>query len=292
MTVEITGDPSWKPIVDVLMISHRRADYFRRSLESLLDAADDTVRVWLWHNGSDPATTEVFDRFRDHPRVFRSHHSETNAGLRAPTNWVWSEGDGQYVSKIDDDCVEASGWLSRLRDAHAREDLGAIAAWRFYPEDFLGTRSLARVVRYPSGVRVMRSNWVQGSGYLLPRRVVERFGLLGERESFPDWCVRSARSGVQHGWLFPFLHEEHMDDPRSPLTMFTDDATFVDNRPLHARLRDILTLEDWEEEQREAARAVQVAELGWLGYESPSRRRLGRLRAIPARVKRMVEGRR
>ena len=290
MTRETAPARPMTPIVDVLMISHRRAVYFRRSLESLLEAADDNVRVWLWHNGSEPATKQIFDEYRDHPRVFRSHNSESNAGLREPTNWVWGQGEGQYVSKIDDDCVEASGWLRRMLDAHAREELGAIAAWRFYPEDFLGARSMARLVRYPSGVRVMRSNWVQGSGYLLPRHVIERFGLLGDRESFPDWCVRSARGGAQHGWLFPFLHEEHMDDPRSPLTMFTDDATFVENRPLHARLRDIVTLDDWEQEQREAARVVQVAELEWLGYESPLRRRLQRIRALPARVTQLLKG--
>lgn len=290
MTADTAPGATRAPIVDVLMISHRRADYFRRSLESLLEAAGDNVRVWLWHNGSEPATKQVFDEYRDHPRVFRSRHSDSNAGLREPTNWVWAEGEGQYVSKIDDDCVEVAEWLVRLLDAHARQDLGAIAAWRFYPEDFLGARSMARVVRYPSGIRVMRCNWVQGSGYLLPRPMVERFGLLRERESFPDWCVRSARGGAQHGWLFPFLHEEHMDDPRSPLTMFTDDATFIENRPLHARLRDVRTLEDWEHEQREAARIVQVTELDWFGYESPTRRRLRRLRAAPGRLVQLSKG--
>ncbi|WP_144762314.1 glycosyltransferase [Curtobacterium sp. 9128] len=277
------------PIVDVLMISHKRADYFRRSLESLLEAAKGDVRVWLWHNGSDPTTQQVFDQYRDDPRVFRSHHSEFNAGLRGPTNWVWAEGEGQYVSKVDDDCVEDQGWLDRLLRAHQAEELGAIAAWRFYPEDFLGARSLARVARYQSGVRIMRSNWVQGSGYLLPRRTIDRFGLLGDHESFPDWCVRSSRGGAQHGWLFPFIHEEHMDDPRSPLTMFTDDATFVENRPLHARLRDVRTLGAWEEEQREAARIVQAAGLAWYGYESPMRRRVQQLRALPSRAKHVLK---
>lgn len=34
---------------DVLMITYNRAEYTRRALARLLDTADETMRIWVWH---------------------------------------------------------------------------------------------------------------------------------------------------------------------------------------------------------------------------------------------------
>jgi len=40
---------------DVLMVSFNRAEYTARALHALLERSDDSMRVWLWHNGEDEA---------------------------------------------------------------------------------------------------------------------------------------------------------------------------------------------------------------------------------------------
>ena len=115
--------------VDVLMITYNAADYVAVTLPSLLDSCDENTRVWLWHNGDDERTLETTRSFADDPRVERFHHSRENVGLTDPTNWVWTEGSGDFVSKVDDDCLLPSTWIADLRAAHRSFDgFGAIGA--------------------------------------------------------------------------------------------------------------------------------------------------------------------
>ena len=91
--------------IDVLMITYNRPAYTRLALSELLARSDDSMRVWLWHNGEDAETLEVVREFEEHPRVYRSYHSKENLGLTGPTNWLFENAKGAYISKVDDDCV-------------------------------------------------------------------------------------------------------------------------------------------------------------------------------------------
>ncbi len=246
------------PSVDVLMITYERPEYVRRSLERLLDSCDDDARVWLWHNGDDSETLRVVESFLDHPRVHRFHRSPSNERLRVPTNWLWRESNGDFVSKVDDDCLVDPGWLDALRAVHADvPDLGVVGSWRFYDEDY-DERALLKVSTLANGRRIMRHPWVQGSGYLAKRALVTSVGPIAEGESFTQWCIRAARGGWVNGWAFPFVHEEHMDDPRSPLTMYTDDAAFRRWQPLSARATGVDTVAEWTAQMRESAHILQT----------------------------------
>ena len=46
---------------DVLMIAHDRPEYLALALPSLLESGDETLRVWVWQNGDDPAVTKIID---------------------------------------------------------------------------------------------------------------------------------------------------------------------------------------------------------------------------------------
>lgn len=256
--------------VDVLMITHRRPDYVRRSLPALLASADERTRIWLWHNGDDEETLSIVKSYWDHPAVHRVHHSPSNAGIRPPTNWAWLNASGEFVSKIDDDCVVDPNWLSELRSAHANEPtVGVVGTWRFYEEDFDPKAAMRKVQRLGNGQRLMRNHWVQGSGYLAKRSLVLELGGIRETESFPDWCLRAAQAGYKNGWKFPFVREEHMDDPRSSHTIFTDDSTFAKFRPLHAQLEGLHSLEDWKLLQHKEALTVQRAPIYVYNYHKP-----------------------
>jgi hypothetical protein len=270
---------------DILTITYQRPEYAALSLPPLLDSCGEDDRVWLWHNGGHEETLELVRSHLDHPRVHRFHHSEENVSLREPTNWLWQEADGQFVSKIDDDCIVDPSWPPTLKAAHRDYDrFGVLGTWRFYDEDFLPEVAGRKIVEFPGGHRIMRNLWVQGSGYLVRREVVLAQGLLTEGVSFPAWCRHlEADTGLVNGWYFPFVHEEHMDDPRSPHCLLRTDEAFLALRPLSAVMTGVTTVADWERRMRRSAVEVQRASLdprqyeGWRARRTTLRRKLTRL---------------
>lgn len=273
--------------IDILMITFDRPEYVRLSLPHLLSTCPPDARVWLWHNGTDQPTRAAVEEFRDHPRVHRFHHSPENVGLREPTNWLWTESTGDYLSKVDDDCLPERHWLTTLRAAHADvAELGVIGSWRFPDEDVDQELVDAKLAELAGGHRLMRNHWVQGSGYLVKRAVVDRVGPITDR-GFTHWCLQAAQRGYVNGWYYPFIREDHLDDPRSPNTIYRTDADFLARRPLSAKTTGVTTLAEWADQMRRSARIVQAAPLDLREYAGWRRRR----RNLVRRVRRAVLGR-
>ena len=266
---------------DVLMITYNSADYVKLSLPRLLDSCGERDRVWLWHNGTDQATLEVTQQYAQDKRVYRFHHSVDNVGLREPTNWLWANADGAYVSKVDDDCLLPLDWIERLHHAHqANQNFGAIGASRLRPEDVVDHLISQKTESFNDDVQLFRNHWVQGSGYLLRRPWVEKMGFLGDGQSWPEYCLSMAKAGAINGFLFPLLFEDHMDDPRSSHTLMKSDTDLAWRQPLSANRSRVLTLEDWQRRLERSAREVQAAPLDlriWSGWRK-------QLRSVRARV--------
>lgn len=273
--------------IDILMITFNRPEYVRLSLPHLLSTCPEDARVWLWHNGTDGPTLEVVEEMRHHPAVHRFHHSPQNVGLNQPTNWLWAESTGDYVSKVDDDCLPDADWLTVLRKAHQDvPEFGVVGCWRFPEEDVDDRAVAAKRAEYPGGHRLMRNHWVQGSGYLAKRELVERIGPIPEHGSFAGWCLSAARLGYVNGWYHPFLPEDHMDDPRSPNTIYHTDEDFLARRPLSAKATGVTTIAEWTEQMRHSARVVQAASLDLREYEGWRKRR----RDMVRRARRTLTG--
>ncbi|GAB3603829.1 hypothetical protein GCM10027411_19370 [Microbacterium aureliae] len=267
--------------VDVLMITHRRPEYVKLSLPRLLESLPPHGRVWLWHNGEDEQTLEVVRSFLGHPRIAHFRHSPENVGLRTPTNWLWANSEADFISKVDDDCLVDPRWITTLLDAHkGAPETGVLGSWRFYDEDYMPRRAEKKLRQLANGTTLLQNHWVQGSSYLARRTLLEEIGPIAQGESFPDWCIRAARAGRVNGWVFPFVHEEHMDDPRSPWTMFTDDAAFMAHRPLSAAQTGVTTTAGWTRQMKRSARVLQTASLDIRRYTGWRRRLLNaRIRA-------------
>ena len=261
--------PGGGSTVDVLMITYNAPDYVRLSLPRLLESCDDEVRVWLWQNGDDEETLETTRAHADDARVFRFHHSRQNVGVTAPTNWLWSEGDAAFVSKVDDDCLLPVDWIDRLRTAHAADArFGALGASRLRPDDIDDGLVAKKLERY-GDVQIFRNNWVQGSGYLMRRAMVARRGALQEGEGFTNYCLALALEGAIHGFPYPFVFEDHMDDPRSQHTLIKTDADLAWRMPLSINRSNVRTVADWERQMRRSALEVQTAPLDpaqWVGW--------------------------
>lgn len=274
---------------DIIMITYRSGGYLDLSLPRLLETCGEDDRVWLWHNGDDEETLDVLKPYLSDPRVDQFHHSRENVRLRPATTWLWQESDARFVSKVDDDCLVSPGWLDTFAAAHDdNPSFGVIGSWRHPDEDFEPELAARKIQAFAGGHRLMRNLWVQGSGYLMRRSYVERHGMLGETESFTGYCVRLARAGAVNGYYFPFVAEDHMDDPRSPHTLIKTDADLAARMPLSAQANGVRTVEDWLTQLRQSAHVLQTASLdprsygGWRRKLRAARNRLRRLTGRPA----------
>jgi Glycosyl transferase family 2 len=213
--------------IDILMVTYNRPRYTRLSLGRLLETCDDSMRVWLWHNGNHEETLEAVREFSRHPRVHEFHHSTENQRLRVPTNWFWSRAEGEYLSKIDDDNLMPENWAHTLRAAHeSNPRLGVIGCWSFRPEDHRPELAEKKVVTIGGGHRILRNCWVAGTGHLMKRRCVDEAGQLKDDQTFTNYCVHLAANGWMNGWYYPFIYMENLDDPRSPYTGLKTEADF------------------------------------------------------------------
>jgi Glycosyl transferase family 2 len=255
------------PRSDILMITYRSASYLHLSLPRLLSTCSEHDRVWLWHNGNDEATLEVLRQYRSDPRIARFHHSRENVRLRPPTSWLWSESTAVFVSKVDDDCLVSPGWIDTLARAHEENpQFGAIGSWRHPAEDFRPELAQRKIESFHGGHQLMRNLWVQGSGYLLRRSLVARLGLLRADESFTGYCIRLATAGAVNGYYYPFIPEDHMDDPRSPHSLIRTTEDLRERMPLSAQANGVTTVDDWLAQLRRSAIVLQAASLDHRDY--------------------------
>ena len=261
--------------IDVLVVTYNRPVYTERSLQALFANTDPMTRIWLWHNGNDGDTLAVVERFRD--RLFRFVHSKINVQLTKPTNWLLENASGDLLGKVDDDCLVPPSWDRRLEKAHRDEpSFGVLGCWRFFDEDFVPELANKKIRSFRGGHRVLVNHWVAGTGFLMKRACVADGGLVKEARGFTDYCIELARRGWVNGWIYPFLYQEHMDDPRAAHTGIRSDDDLQRSAPLSARMNGITTVRAWEERLRQSARDVQAAPLD-LAYYSPLRRRMRNL---------------
>lgn len=252
--------PSPRPRSDILMITYKSADYVGLSLPRLLDTCGESDRVWLWHNGDDEATLDYLHTVINDPRIERFHHSRENVKLREPTRWLWANSRAEFVSKVDDDCLVSRCWIDIFSSAHrANPTFGVVGSWRHPEEDFRPDLARRKIQEFAGGHSLMRNLWVQGSGYLLKHSWIERVGTLRDTESFTGFCIRIARAGAVNGYYFPFVHEEHMDDPRSPYTLIETDEDLLERMPLSARANGVTTKNAWIAQLQRSAELLQSA---------------------------------
>jgi len=91
------------------MVTYNRPAYTRLSLEHLLDSCDESMRVWVWHNGNDQDTLDVVASMRGHARFHEFYHCPENQRIRAPINWLFQNATGDLLSLVNDDCVVSPG---------------------------------------------------------------------------------------------------------------------------------------------------------------------------------------
>jgi hypothetical protein len=267
-------------LIDILMITHRRPAHTRLSLPHLLNSCDETMRVWLWHNGTDEETLGVVRSHVDHPRVHAFRHSVENAKLTTPTNWLLESSTAAYVAKVDDDCLVRNDWAHMLRQAHEDEPrFGVLGCWHFQDDDFDSNLADWKVQRYGEHC-ILRNCWVGGSGYLMKRECVDVAGPIRQDEGFTTYCIRLAAEGWINGWYYPLITQEHLDDPSSPHTLICSDDDLRRAMPLSSMTFRAANVDAWNRQLRASARHVQQAPIDpsyYNGWRILARRQMARV---------------
>ncbi len=265
-------------IIKVFMIIYNRPEYTNQSLSRLCETAPPNLRVTIWDNGSDSATKEVVDKFRNHWCVERVIFNDTNEKLRKPTNWFWeNNSDADLLGKVDNDCLVPEDWIRVLEEAHRDiPQAGALGCWHFLPEDFKPQLAEKKIQTFGKH-QIIKNCWVGGSGYLMKREVINKIGFLRPKETFTDYCIRASVKGFINGWYYPFLYQEHMDDPRVPHTGIRSEEDFQRLIPLSARTFGIKTREQWIQRLMTSAQRLQEYSLNpydFIGFKARVKRKI------------------
>lgn len=245
-------------VIKVLMITHDRPAYVGLSLERLCGTAPRNLKITIWDNASRSETRDIVRTYEGHPCVEQVVYHDKNELLRVPTNWFWrNNADADLLGKVDDDCLVPENWISVLGEAHREmPQAGILGCWHFLPQDIkqqLAEKKIQTFGRH----QIMRNCWVGGSGYLMKRKVLDKNGILRPQETFTDYCIRASAKGFVNGWYYPFLYQDHMDDPRSPHTGIRSEEDFQRMIPLSARTFDVKTRDQWIRRLMASAQRLQ-----------------------------------
>lgn len=248
--------------IRILMISHNRPSYTYLSLSKLCDTLPESASVTVWDNASDPETKNVLKMFENNEKVHDIIYSKKNFNLTLPTNTFWNNNsDADFLGKVDDDCIVPDEWIATLTSAHKDiANCGIIGCWHYKPEDFDESVATKKIFSY-NGHKILRNCWIGGSGYIMSRKVLNTIGILKKNESFTTYCIRASAKGFINGWYYPFLFQEHMDDPRSVYFMFQNNDEFRSQRPLTAKNFEIDSIEEWKNRLKNSARTLQTCSL-------------------------------
>jgi GT2 family glycosyltransferase len=270
--------------IKILMITHNRPQYTALSLARLTETVPENAKITVWDNASSEETLKVLKRFERNHFVERVIYNRTNDKLWGPTNWFWENSkDADLLSKIDDDCLMPAKWVEKLQEAHNDiPEAGVIGCWRFMPEDLKISKASRKIHAFGHHM-LLRNCWVEGSGYLLKRKLIDEIGLLRPKETFTTWCLRAAANGYINGWYYPFMYQEHMDDPRAEHTGIKTDKDLMQYLPLSAAQNGIKTKDDWVAKLKTSAARLQEYSLDpydFIGVKPKLKRRLLKLLGI------------
>jgi glycosyltransferase involved in cell wall biosynthesis len=234
--------------IDLVFITYNRIEYTKLALASVLAEPTEEFSLTIWDNSSTDGTVEYLKNQVNDPRIVDIIFSKENVGQTAAVNEIWGKSKADLLGKLDNDCLVTPGWTRTLAQAQRDiKNLGVIACWHFPPEDFDYERAKHKIQTFGKH-QIFRHPWTCGTGLLIKRDTFEKFGPIQENATTQYW-LRIALDGYINGFYYPFIYQEHMDDPRSSHCMLTDDESIRKFRDITFVLREfkINSMEDrWE----------------------------------------------
>jgi hypothetical protein len=200
--------------IDLIFLTHNRLDYTRLSLASILADPAEEFSLTIWDNASTDGTVEFLRHEVKDPRIAEIVYSRENVGQISAANHVWGKSRADLLGKLDNDCIVAPGWTRTLAQAHHDiPELGVVACWHFFPEDFNYERARHKIHAFGRH-QVLRHPWTCGTGLLFKRETYRQLGPL-KGDGTTQYWLAMAGAGCVNGFYYPLIYQEHMDDPRS-----------------------------------------------------------------------------
>jgi len=275
--------------IAIVVVTHNRLDYTKKTIKRLLEDPTEEFDLYLWDNASTDETPEYLQDAIKDLRIVETILSKENVGPLGAMNYAWSKTKAELVGKVDNDCLVTPGWTRILAKAHEDiERLGAVACWH-YPLDEFDEDTVRKAGKIQSfnDHQIIRHPWVCGSGFLMKRKTYEEYGPWkdGCDVGTTNYFLNMALGGEINGWYYPLVLQEHMDDPKSPHCILTDDESIRKMRNITFVLREhnINNIRDrWERRKivlENLNRGPWQAE-SYIGWRAKFRRVVKRLQNI------------
>lgn len=196
-------------------------------MESLLRDEESEYELMIWDNFSVDGTKDYLLSLRD-PRIVWTHFAEKNYGAMFALEHCWERSKREFLGKVDNDCLVATGWVNRLVEVHRDvPETGALACWHFREEDFDIVHARWKIRRFGRH-RIFVHPWVCGSGFIMKRSCFDhvKFSSIESIDAgLTGYFINLSLAGYVNGWVYPLILQEHMDDPLSPHCLYSDDES-------------------------------------------------------------------
>jgi len=238
--------------IDLVFITYQRLEYTKLALASVLADPAEEFSLTIWDNASTDGTVEYLQKEVSDPRIADIVLSKENVGQTAAVNEVWGRSNADLLGKLDNDCLVPAGWTRTLAQAHQDiEDLGVVACWHFFPDDFDYERAKHKIKTFGDH-QIFRHPWTCGTGLLIKRSDFEEFGPIQEKATTQYW-LNMATAGRINGFYYPLICQEHMDDPVSRYSKVRTEAGLREQAAVTAglqarRFESVQSLMEWRSE--------------------------------------------
>lgn len=213
--------------IDLVFITYNRLEYTKLALASILADPTENFSLTVWDNASTDGTVEYLKNEINDSHISDIIFSKENIGQAAAVNQIWNDSKADLLGKLDNDCLVTPGWTRTLVQAHNDIDnLGVIACWHFLSEDFdeSAARKAGKIQSFGKH-QILRHPWTCGTGFLIKRELFSKFGDVPTQGGMTRYWLKIALKGYVNGYCYPFVYQEHMDDPKSSHCMLTDDES-------------------------------------------------------------------
>jgi len=211
--------------IDLVFITYNRLEYTKLALASVLAEPTEEFSLTIWDNASTDGTVEYLKNEVNDQRIADIVFSKENVGQVTAVNEVWGRSQADLLGKLDNDCLVTPGWTRALAQAHNDiPRLGVVACWHFFPEDFDYERAKHKIQTF-NGHQILRHPWTCGTGLLIKRDTFAKLGTMQGKTPWEYW-LKMAMAGYINGFYYPFVYQEHMDDPRSKHSHLKDEPSY------------------------------------------------------------------
>jgi glycosyltransferase involved in cell wall biosynthesis len=153
------GEPSYKPLVSVIIPNYNHAAYLNERIDSVLNQTFRDFEVILLDDCSTDNSREIIESYRGHEKISQIEYNEVNSGSTfiqwkkgldlAQGDWIWiaesdDAADELFLSKIMDDPSPLNFSNSRIidfqsnsSDCYGFSEMPSKKAYPFFKSDFV-----------------------------------------------------------------------------------------------------------------------------------------------------------